>query len=193
MSDATAQRARAQDEAARWFAQMSRASVTTEALREFRAWRRDAANAAAYAQIEATWDTAAALSADPEIAALTAATLRRRPPRAAAATRRPRWPLGLLAAGAMGVAAVAGGLAVVGHPYSTGVGEQRLVVLADGSRVRLNTDSAIRVRYGPAERRLRLTRGEAFFEVAHNPDRPFVVEADGARVTALPPWPPTSN
>jgi transmembrane sensor len=69
--------------------------------------------------------------------------------------------------------------------YRTGVGEQRLLVLQDGSRVRLNTDSELRVRFRSGERRVILARGEGFFEAAHNPARPFVVEADGARVRAL--------
>jgi transmembrane sensor len=69
--------------------------------------------------------------------------------------------------------------------YSTRVGEQRLVVLRDGSRVRLNTDSKLQVRFGLQERRVILAKGEAFFEAAHDPTKPFIVEADGARVRAI--------
>ena len=60
--------------------------------------------------------------------------------------------------------------------HYTAVGEVRSVTLADGSRVDLNTDTAIVVRYSEGERRILLLRGEAFFEVARNPQRPFVVD-----------------
>ena len=68
---------------------------------------------------------------------------------------------------------------------STHVGEQRLVVLNDGSRVRLNTDTKLNVRFGLHERRVVLAKGEAFFEAAHDATKPFIVEADGARVRAI--------
>jgi transmembrane sensor len=60
--------------------------------------------------------------------------------------------------------------------YYTSVGEVRSITLADGSRVDLNTDTAMVVRYSENERRILLLRGEAFFEVARNPERPFVVD-----------------
>jgi transmembrane sensor len=69
--------------------------------------------------------------------------------------------------------------------YYTVVGEVRSITLADGTRVDLNTDSAIVVRYSQAERRIRLLRGEAFFDVSRNPKRPFVVDASSLTATAL--------
>lgn len=67
---------------------------------------------------------------------------------------------------------------------ATGVGEHRLVALADGSTVLLNTDSAIAVDYG-AQRKIRLLRGEAAFTVAPDPARPFRVETSGGSAVAL--------
>lgn len=61
--------------------------------------------------------------------------------------------------------------------YATGTGQSRTVLLADGSRIQLNTDSAVQVELAPAERRVRLLRGEAWFEVSRDPGRPFVVRA----------------
>lgn len=58
------------------------------------------------------------------------------------------------------------------------------VTLADGSAVRLNGQSQVRVDLGEHERRLRL-KGEGFFEVAPDKSRPFSVEVDRARVTAV--------
>ena len=68
---------------------------------------------------------------------------------------------------------------------ATAVGGQREERLADGSRVHLNTDSLIAVQFGAGERRVRLLRGEAAFDVAHDPERPFSVYAHNRIVTAL--------
>ncbi len=65
--------------------------------------------------------------------------------------------------------------------YHTATGEQRQIVLADGSKILLNTDSAVTVDVANTERKVRLLRGEAFFEVTHAPERPFWVEAGVAR------------
>lgn len=69
--------------------------------------------------------------------------------------------------------------------YSTAAGEVRQVTLADGSSVHLGPASAIDVRYAPGQRMVALLSGEAFFEVAANPDRPFVVDAEGLDVTVV--------
>lgn len=73
------------------------------------------------------------------------------------------------------------------HPerYSTAVGKQRLVELADGSRVLLNTDTVIDVNFLPWTRRVLLRRGEAFFTVSHNQWRPFWVYAGAGGVRAI--------
>jgi transmembrane sensor len=69
--------------------------------------------------------------------------------------------------------------------FRTAHGEQRSVVLSDGTRVALNTDSRIEVEYRRRLRQVRLTRGEALFEVAANPRAPFIVNAMGRNVRAL--------
>lgn len=69
--------------------------------------------------------------------------------------------------------------------YVTGIGEQRLVRLEDGTRVVLNTNSAIKLHYEKNIRRVRLLRGEALFDVAHDTARPFVVEASDKYVRAV--------
>lgn len=105
--------------------------------------------------------------------------------------RRPMARLVLAAAAA--VTLVVGGLlwrqalepADAGTPYRTGIGEQRRVVLADGSTLLLNTASTAVVAFGPDERRVRLERGEAHFEVEHDAERPFVVEAGDGLVRAV--------
>ena len=69
--------------------------------------------------------------------------------------------------------------------YKTAVGEYQTFSLADGTNVSLNTDSQIEVDFNDAERRVRLISGEALFEVASNPKRPFVVYSDTAIAEAV--------
>lgn len=69
--------------------------------------------------------------------------------------------------------------------YETAVGEQRDVLLPDGSRITLNTDTAVTVRYADAARRIDLERGEAVFSVKHDTQRPFDVRAGETLTRAL--------
>lgn len=72
------------------------------------------------------------------------------------------------------------------HPtYVTVIGEQRSIRLADRTKVVLNTDTEIAVDYDADRRRVVLERGEALFEVAHNPARPFYVDVGGSYVRAV--------
>ncbi|CAI3810477.1 Protein FecR [Pseudomonas sp. MM221] len=61
--------------------------------------------------------------------------------------------------------------------YATATGESRSIQLDDGSQLQLNTDTAVQVQLAQGERRVRLLRGEAWFDVARDPARPFVVKA----------------
>lgn len=69
--------------------------------------------------------------------------------------------------------------------YRTAVGQYQTIKLSDGSEVKLNTDSQIEVDYSSKIRRVRLIHGEALFNVAKNPLRPFVVYSDQAKAEAL--------
>ncbi|MET0310176.1 MAG: FecR domain-containing protein [Sphingomonas sp.] len=71
------------------------------------------------------------------------------------------------------------------NEYVTGVGERRTVRLADGTSVTLNTRSRLIVAFTEGRRFVRLTRGQALFEVAHDRNRPFTVEAADRQITAL--------
>jgi transmembrane sensor len=77
---------------------------------------------------------------------------------------------------------------ILGHrpaTYVTRAGEQEVAALADGSRVALNTETAIQVDYKPDVRRITLEHGEAMFDVAHNMARPFIVDAGNTQVRAV--------
>lgn len=67
----------------------------------------------------------------------------------------------------------------------TAVGENRTVSLADGSRVTLGGNSELEVEFSERARHVELSRGEALFEVAKDPSRPFKVEAGDATVVAV--------
>ena len=68
---------------------------------------------------------------------------------------------------------------------ATGIGEQRIMTLNDGTKVFLNTSTRMRVKYNEQRRTVQLEGGEALFEVAREVDRPFVVASGGRQVTAL--------
>lgn len=104
----------------------------------------------------------------------------------------PRWRPFSRPAHAFGLAAAACAAAValtwlvipgVGR-FDTRAGEIRRVTLDDGSVAIINARSDINVAYEDAERRIDVESGEAWFQVAHNKARPFVVAAGPIRVRA---------
>lgn len=68
---------------------------------------------------------------------------------------------------------------------ATAIGDYEERVLPDGSVVELNSNSHIELEFSREERKIRLRRGEAFFRVASNPARPFVVVAGDNQITAV--------
>lgn len=69
--------------------------------------------------------------------------------------------------------------------YSTAVGQQETITLADGSRVQLNTNSQIQVNYNDEFRDIRLLQGEVHFDVSKDKKKPFRVYAGNGRVQAV--------
>ena len=69
--------------------------------------------------------------------------------------------------------------------HVTVVGGMQSVPMVDGSRVLLNTNSQVSIALSDHERRVELEQGEAFFEVAKDPNRPFVVVAGDKRIIAV--------
>lgn len=91
------------------------------------------------------------------------------------------------AAGILVVAALGAGwqLWPRGSSYHTEVGGLAAVPMSDGSKVTLNTNSGIRVAISVTERRVELEQGEAFFEVAKDSKRPFIVSVGDKRIIAI--------
>lgn len=170
-------------EAADWCARLNSRTVSTSELEEFYRWRREPANAAAYAETELAWRAARALGADGDIADALGEVLTR--PVAPGGWWR-GWRFQLSAACAALLAVIAIGWGVTRPQIlETAIGEQRLTQLADGSRVRLDTHSRVEVRLHRSARDISLTAGQAFFEVAKDSSRPFLVTANGSTVRAV--------
>ena len=183
-------------EAAFWFARLRSDELGEEDRARFSRWlAADPAHVSAYADYQGLWSDLDEVAATGPILALRREALRLsdRPRRA-----RPRWvPLGAIAAGI--AAALVGGWMLTQSPalvpqavfsgapatYRTEGGERSSITLADGSVVQLNTDSVLEVDYAEGRRGLKLLRGQALFEVAHDTSRPFVVDAGGQQITAL--------
>ena len=69
--------------------------------------------------------------------------------------------------------------------FTTAIGERSTLTLSDGSMVMLDTRSRIDVAYSSRQRRVRLVSGRAWFKVARNTARPFVVQAGDRQIVAL--------
>lgn len=96
------------------------------------------------------------------------------------------WPIGAGAVAAGLVAAFGIGFWLDrGELIDTRVGEIRSMQLADGSVAVINSGTALRVAFTRAERHVEMTKGEAWFQVAHNKARPFVVASGPYRVQAV--------
>lgn len=165
---------------------MARDSGTDEDWAQVYRWiEQSPAHGVAFARVEAGWEMASALTAPVQEPAPP-------PPDAAndpqpAGTRLSRRAFGALAAGSGIAATVTLALWHFGarESYSTGVGEARMIRLADGSRVQLNTDSEIDVSLQKERRQIRFVKGEARFDVAHDPSRPFLVTARDGSLQAM--------
>lgn len=177
---------RAREEAATWFARLKTRSIKAETLEDFFAWRAAPGNEEAFARVEAMWRKGDGLENDPDIVRAAKEALQRGAMRRGAGAATPRRIAAAAAVLAViVVGAVIAGSRFAGSTYGTGVGERRHVELADGSSIDLDTDSKVRVRLDASKRSITLERGQALFDVAHDPTRPFVVAAGQTRVEAL--------
>ena len=172
--------------AAGWVARLDRGALTSEDDGALTAWlAADTRHSGAFARASAIFaysERARALGAGFDPAGFRAVSTGAAPRRAL--TRR--W---LLAGGAAAAAvAGAGGLSytyLLAAEYRTRRGEIRVIPLADGSVMTLNTASTVAVRLTPLRRGVRLLEGEALFDVAKDPERPFVATAGNVDVRAV--------
>lgn len=172
------------DAAHDWFLRLREGGVTESDRQAFDAWlSADPRHRLAYDEVTALWRDLASL--DP---ALSPPPAGRHSPRSANDNRiRHRVLGGLIAAClALFAAGAAWDLPLrLRADRITAAGEQAEVTLPDGTVAFLNTDTAIAVDFTGPDRRVTLLKGEAFFQVAKNPARPFDVEAVGGRARAV--------
>ncbi|WP_213774032.1 FecR family protein [Bradyrhizobium sp. dw_78] len=162
-------------EALEWFVRLRDETVGDDDRRGFLAWLdRDESHAAAWARAQALWDRFDIAQPEFDKFRRSQAVLSRRH----------------LLAGGMIVLAGGAGLYAFGRrdlfaDHVTDIGERRTFTLADGSIVELGSYSALSVNFSASSRRLQLYRGEGFFDVAADPQRPFIVGAAGGAIKAL--------
>ncbi|MFC3229721.1 FecR family protein [Marinibaculum pumilum] len=144
----------------------------------------DPRHADAYAQASELWaalevPAGRVLAEQPPLPALPDLASRLPPPRHRGRRGRAPQLTALAACLALVVAGIlfwrVGGLDRLASDHATAVGELASISLADGSRIDLNTDTAIAVDLAGAQRQVTLLRGQAMFDVAPDPARPFVV------------------
>ncbi|MBG0810537.1 FecR domain-containing protein [Methylosinus sp. H3A] len=163
----------ARDAAIDWLMRRNEGRLSRREQRAFDAWlAADPAHRAAFGDISEMFGRLTEMRFD----RATARASRRRPLAAA---------LGAAAALFLGVAFFDDLSLLIQADVYAGPGGTKSVALPDGSHAQLDARSAIALRYEGGERRVALLAGQAWFEVAPDPARPFVVEASGGTVTAL--------
>jgi len=177
-------------EAAEWYAVLRSGGASAQEQSRWRAWlERCAEHRAAWRHVEDISRGFVALQETPDPLqasdSLFQATVRMRRRRRVLAGLGAVAGAGLLAGSVWRPAWLGARVLAWAADYRTGIGEQREIVLADGSRIWLNTDSAFDADYGPALRRIALVAGEMLVETAHAVSRPFVVDTAQGRMRAL--------
>ncbi len=192
-SEATQSRTEIESRASQWLAQRDSGRWTRADEEQLNQWLNESAgHMVAFLRFEEAWNATRRLKA---LGTQTAdeeqwADQRRATPRPLVADSDPGRGRYFAVAASLLVAIGAGAYALkLGLPsgtgYATPLGGIATVPMNDGSKITLNTNSQIRVAVTDAERRIDLKQGEAFFEVAKDPKRPFFVEVDGKRVVAV--------
>ncbi|TQV69870.1 DUF4974 domain-containing protein [Exilibacterium tricleocarpae] len=205
-------KAHIEERALYWFTLMRSDTRTNSDCEAYKTWlNANLAHRRAYRQLEEVWGVTGDFAGTPAVeeARLQARRFNTRsvhqfPPRAdtpvATAAPEPesagdgsgggrrRWLSAALAASLMFVflgANITGDAPWEPGVYQTGLGEQKTVVLEDGSKLLLDTQTRVSLDFSPQQRRLVLEQGQARFDVAHDKQRPFVVTAGSGKITAL--------
>lgn len=194
------------EEACEWFVEFRTDTPAESTRRAFHSWLQEGpAHMAAYLDAAADWNRFGAMDVHARFPRallvseamsgvdniLSHPLIRRMP--AARPGSRPRARFALRPAGILtaGLAAIVIGSVILvawmrAYPtFSTGIGQERVIKLADGSVVELNARSEIRVHYTKSERKIELVRGQALFTDVRDPFRPFVVNTQGTLVRAI--------
>lgn len=174
------------EQAAAWVVRLHNDPSAVD-LERFEHWcKQDERHGRAFDEALAAWINVGEHATAPKVLAMRHAALGR----ARRTVRRWNWPAIAAAICLLVLAPILGAVWYVTRPpaeqiFQTAHGEQRLIVLPDGSRMSLDALSEVRVRYTPDVRNLELIAGRANFEVAKDVTRPLNVRAGPRVVTAL--------
>jgi transmembrane sensor len=178
------ERERIEADAARWLARQDAGRWTADDQRALDDWLREStAHRVAWLRLDAAWRRVGAMADLPSPTPAPAAAAAVWPP--AGAGRRIWITFGAAAAVVTAAAWLSLRVPAGLETYSTAVGARESVSLADGSHITLNTHTRARSLINASERRVWIDEGEVFFQVQHDPTRPFVVTAGSARITVL--------
>lgn len=194
------------DEAARWFLRLQDVAATPQTFREWQWWLNAAPeHRHMYEQMEETALRVSRVPTDPALpsademardtydGSVPLLAWKQRANAEISSGKRMHWSK-LAVAAALACTTIAGGWLWMErarfarldmNSHHTAPGERRVVELPDGSRVTLDADSALDTQFTATRRLLTLERGEAYFQVAKESDRTFVVQAGSAQVTAI--------
>jgi transmembrane sensor len=177
--------------AALWHERLHRNEVSERTQAEFERWLAESpSHCGAYDDIDRVWLGLKNSAADPRILALRHETALRLTRHTSRHVRALVWRVAAVILLALAATVMLG----VGPDmfrkhsetrYATATGERLSVTLNDGSQLTLNTQTDLAVAFTRAERTVHLARGQAFFEVAKDASRPFVVEARQRRLVAV--------
>lgn len=168
-------RDRALEESTRWFARLRSDTVSERERADFESWRDSSlANRRAYDELKGIWNAMDGLEAGPA----------RRSPEMRMAGFGLAGTIAATVAWLL-IAMVAALPPFAPDIYETAAGEQRSLPLADGSTVHLNTRTRIAVDLSEDRRHVRLDSGEALFDVAADPARPFIIATGPGEIRVL--------
>jgi transmembrane sensor len=191
------------DTAALWHERVDHGNPSAETRAALNSWLNESPeHAAAFRSIEGTWSALVSLAQDPAILEMRQDAARRLTPGVSESYRASRWAAAALIILALGTAlwiivprtsfelpsfawlkGEAPGSSA--RTYTTKKGDRLIFTLDDGSQVTLNTETELSVSFSKKYRTVRLSRGQALFEVAKDSSRPFVVQTKDHRFIAV--------
>lgn len=170
-------------EAAVWVTRLHGPDRSPQMERDFRAWQAlSAVHREAFERCTDAWINVGKI----KVSTVYESVVARSPTRRGAGRGGVRWwAAGAASTGVLTIAMLVGLQWWQLGNFSTDVGEQRTVMLDDGSRMLLNTDTRVRVSFSAKQRTVDVQGGEALFEVAKDSARPFVVRVSSSEVVAI--------
>lgn len=177
------------DDATEWFVVMRAEEISDARMEGFIAWiSHSVVHQKAFEQIGGFWD-GLPVTGNEKKASVTSLSLHKKKIEQKVLPQKSRWFLGQIAASiaflTLSIVTYQYGGFLLMDDYGTKVGELADIMLEDGSHLVMNTNSAVRVDLQNDKRVVYLERGEVYFEVAKDQDRPFYVETKGGLVRVL--------